>query len=134
MNTKRAVVIVVAAACFALGFFCAASIAQEMQDAAMPAMPESPSDVAAVVAFSANGIVASISSNEVVLKEVNAESGEVAEVSYAIEPEVEIVNVDSLEAITPDTKLDVSYVVEDGKKIAKVLAVMAEQPQEVPAQ
>lgn len=127
---KRVVVVMSLALCFVLGYFCIALTAQEQTKEA--AVVEHPSDAAAAVILSANGVVGNISSNELVLKEYNMESGETTDIIYTMDPEVKIVNADALEAITPGTKLDVSYVVEDGKKIAKALTVVVEQSEKSP--
>lgn len=74
---------------------------------------------------SSYGIVRSLSSNELVVRESNDE-GEEVDVSYIIDTKVELKNVKALEDIAAGDSVEIEYVVRDGKKVAKIISVEKE--------
>jgi len=74
---------------------------------------------------SSYGIVKSLSSNELVVKQYDDE-GEEVDVTYIIDIKVELKNVDALEKIAVGDSVEVEYVVKDGKKVAKIITVEKE--------
>ena len=69
------------------------------------------------------GRVSSLSSNQIIVKEYDYESDEEVDVTYAIDPEVKIENVNSLEEITIGDSVGIDFVVRDNEKVAKVIIV-----------
>jgi hypothetical protein len=69
------------------------------------------------------GRVSSLSSNQITVKEYDYESDEEVDVTYAIDPEVKIENVNSLEEITIGDSVGIDFVVRDSEKVAKVIIV-----------
>ncbi len=69
------------------------------------------------------GRVSSLSSNQIIVKEYDYESDEEVDVTYAIDPEVKIENVNSLKEITIGDSVGIDFVVKDSKKVAKVIIV-----------
>ncbi len=69
------------------------------------------------------GTVKSISSNEIVVTEYDYDKDEDVEVTYSIDPKVELEGVKTLKDITVGDSLDIKYVIQGGKKIAKVITV-----------
>jgi len=69
------------------------------------------------------GKVSSASSSQIVVTEYDYDSDEDADVTYTIDPKVEFKNVDSLKSIAVGDSVDIEYVIKDGKKVVKVIAV-----------
>ena len=69
------------------------------------------------------GKVSSASSSQIVVREYDYDSDEDVDVTYTIDPKAELKNVDSLKSIAVGDSVDIEYVVKDGKKVAKVIAV-----------
>ncbi|MFB0526899.1 MAG: hypothetical protein ACETVO_05470 [bacterium] len=69
------------------------------------------------------GKVSSLSSNQIIVKEYDYESDEEVDVTYAIDPEVKIENVNSLKEITIGDSVGIDFVVRKDKKVAKVIIV-----------
>jgi hypothetical protein len=69
------------------------------------------------------GKVSSLSSNQIIIKEYDYESDEEADVTYAIDPKVEIKNVNSLEEITVGDNVGIDFVVRNNEKVARVIIV-----------
>lgn len=71
------------------------------------------------------GVVRSLSSNELVVRQYDDE-GEEVDVTYIIDINVELKNVDALEDIAVGDSVEIEYVVKDGKKVAKIITVEKE--------
>ena len=69
------------------------------------------------------GAVSSVSSNQIVITEYDYDSEEGADVTYAVDPNAELKNVDSLKDIAVGDNVDIEYVVRNGKKVAKIITV-----------
>ena len=69
------------------------------------------------------GTVSSLSSNQLVVSEYDYDSEVEVDVTYAVGPEVEVKNVDSLKNITVGDSVDIEYVIKYGKKVAKIISV-----------
>lgn len=69
------------------------------------------------------GTVAGISENQIVVTEYDYNKDEEVDITYSIDPNVKFENVDSLENIAVGDSVDIEYVVKDGKRVAKVIAV-----------
>ena len=78
------------------------------------------------------GTVSSISKDRMVLVEIDLETDEEIDVSYLIDAHTEFQNVDSIDDIGTDDSVDLDYVFENGKRVAKVIYVNgAEEEQQV---
>jgi len=73
-----------------------------------------------------------ITSNQIIIAEYDDETDKELEVTYTIDPEVELKNVNALKDISVGDSVDIEYVVRNGKKVAKVIAV--EKPSEAEEQ
>ncbi|MDD5006168.1 MAG: hypothetical protein PHS93_06680 [Candidatus Omnitrophica bacterium] len=73
------------------------------------------------------GTVKSISDEQIVLTEQDAETGQEVEVAYKLNPGVELDSIGSLAEITAGTNVEIEYVVENDEKIAKVIGLDAEE-------
>jgi len=69
------------------------------------------------------GTVISVSSNRITVSEHDYDSGKEVAVTYIVDPEVEFINVELLKDIAVDDSIEINYVVRDGKKVAKLIAV-----------
>ena len=69
------------------------------------------------------GTVSDVSSNRIVVTQYDYESSQEVDVTYTVDPNVELKNVDSLKSISIGDNVDINYVIKDGRKIAKVVAV-----------
>lgn len=69
------------------------------------------------------GTVSSISSDQITVKEHDYASENEVEVTYTIDPKVELKNVNSLKDIAVGDSVDIDYVVKDGKKVAMIIDV-----------
>ena len=69
------------------------------------------------------GMVKSISSSQIVVTEYDYDNDEDVEVTYSVDPKVELIGVKSLKDIALGDSLDIEYVIQSGKKIAKVITV-----------
>jgi len=69
------------------------------------------------------GTVNSVSSNQIVVTEDDYDREEEVDVTYAIDPKVELKNVDSLKSIAVGDSVDIEYVVRGGKKVAMTITV-----------
>ncbi len=74
------------------------------------------------------GPVSSVSSDQIVISEYDYDKDEEVDVAYAVDPNVELINVDSLESITVGDSVDIEYAVRGDQKVAKVITV--EKPSE----
>ena len=74
------------------------------------------------------GTAKSVSSDQIVVMEYDYDKDEDVEVSYVVDPKVELKGVDSLDDIKVGDDIEVNYVTKDGKKVARVIAV--EKPTE----
>ena len=69
------------------------------------------------------GTVSKVSSNQIVVPQYDYESGEEVDVTYTVDPNVELENVDSLKSIAVGDNVDINYVIKGDKRIAKVITV-----------
>ena len=69
------------------------------------------------------GTVKSISSSQIVVTEYDYDNDEDVEATYSVDPKVELIGVKSLKDIAVGDSLDIEYVIQSGKKIAKVITV-----------
>ena len=72
---------------------------------------------------SAWGIVDSVSSNQIVINEYNSSSEEYIDVTYDIDPEVIVTNVDKIEGINSGDSVEIEFEMKEGKKIIKTISV-----------
>lgn len=85
------------------------------------------------------GKVSSVSAEEIVINEYDYDTGELTDVVYTLDANIELKNVDSLQEIAVGDSADIEYVVIDGKKVAKVIAIekiseVEEQVETVPSE
>lgn len=78
------------------------------------------------------GAVKRVGGEEIVITEFDYDTGEEKEAVYAVDPKVELSNVQSLKEIAEGDEVDIDYRVEGGKKIAQVIAVAKPLPVEGP--
>ena len=69
------------------------------------------------------GIVSSISSNQVVVIEYDYDTQEDINVTYTLDPKVELKNVESLKDIKEGDNVVIDYAIKDGKKLAKIITI-----------
>ena len=69
------------------------------------------------------GTAKTISSNQIVVIEYDYDNDQDIEATYSVDPKVELRGVNSLKDITAGDSLDIEYVIQSGKKIAKVITV-----------
>ena len=69
------------------------------------------------------GIVSTISSNQIVITEYDYDSDEEVNVTYTLDPKVDLKNVESLEDIKEGDSVEIDYAIKDGQKVAKIIAV-----------
>lgn len=69
------------------------------------------------------GTVKSASSNEIIVIEYDYDEGKDADIVYAVNSQTELNNVSSVKEITAGDNVDVEYVVNNDKRIAKVIDV-----------
>lgn len=69
------------------------------------------------------GIVANVSEGQIVVTEYDYDKDREADVVYSIDPNVELENAASLKDIAAGDSVDIEYVVEGDKRVAKVIAV-----------
>ena len=75
---------------------------------------------------SSYGIVRSLSSNELVVRQYDDEWEEV-DVTYIIDINVELKNVDAVKDIAVGDSVKIEYAVKDGEKVAKIITVEKEE-------
>lgn len=78
------------------------------------------------------GVVTDISSNRLVVSEYDYDTDEESEVSYTIDPNVELVNVNSLEEIAIGYSVEIEFVIKDNDKIAKIITVEILEEEYIP--
>lgn len=76
------------------------------------------------------GTVKNVGTDQIVISEFDYDTGEEKEMTYAIDPKVELDNVASLEEIAAGDEVDIDYQMEGEKKVAKVIAVAKPFPAE----
>lgn len=69
------------------------------------------------------GTVNSVSSNQIIVAEYVYSSDEEVDVTYTIDPKVELKNINSLKDIAVGDSVDIDYVITKGKRVAKVITV-----------
>lgn len=79
------------------------------------------------------GIVSSVSSNSIVIKEYDYDNDQEIETSYIVESDAELINVDSLESIKVGDRVSIDYVIKDGNRVAKTISLEIAQ-EEVPTE
>ena len=68
--------------------------------------------------------VVSMSSDEIMVSEYDYDSGEEENITYLIDHNIELYNIDSLEDISVGDNIDIDYIiVEDNKRVAKVITI-----------
>lgn len=72
------------------------------------------------------GIVSSVTSSQIIVKEYDYDQDKDLEVSYAMSPNVKFEGVASLKDIKPNDDIEIDYVVKDGKRLARVITVSRE--------
>ena len=75
---------------------------------------------------SSSGIVRSLSSNELIVRQYDDEWEEV-DVTYIIDINVELKNVDAVKDIAVGDSVKIEYAVKDGEKVAKIITVEKEE-------
>lgn len=78
------------------------------------------------------GTVKSIADGQIVITEFDYDTGEEKEMTYAVDPKVELNNVKSLQEIQQGDEVDIDYRVEGEKKTAQVISVAKPLPVEEP--
>jgi len=69
------------------------------------------------------GTVKSASAGEVVVSEYDYETDKDVDVAYTLDPKVELKNVDAADKIVAGDSIDITFIVKDGKKIAKSVSI-----------
>ena len=69
------------------------------------------------------GTVSSISSSQIVVTEYDPDKEEEINITYTLDPNVELRNVDSLKSIVVGDDVDIEYVVRGDEKVVKVVSV-----------
>ncbi len=69
----------------------------------------------------AYGKVKNASSQEIVIGEYEYKSEEVLDVTYAVDPNIQLKNINTLDDSIVGFNVDIDFIVKDGKKIAKVI-------------
>lgn len=69
------------------------------------------------------GKVSGLSSSQIIVKEYDYESDEEVDVTYAVDPEVKIENVNALEETAVGDSVGINFVVKNSEKVAKVIIV-----------
>lgn len=79
------------------------------------------------------GTVVSVdaSGNRIVVNEYDWESDTETNVTYSLDPDVEIENVDSISEIQPGSEVDIDYKMEGSKRIAKIISVYEQELLEI---
>jgi hypothetical protein len=78
----------------------------------------------------AYGTVAEIAPDHLIVKEYNYDTGAIVDVSYAVDPQVQLDNVDAVTAIAPGDEVDLDYVMKDGARVATFITVQKPTPGE----
>lgn len=78
------------------------------------------------------GKVSSVSSEQIVVTEYDYDADKEVDVTYTLDPEVELKNVESLEDIKVGDSVEIDYVVKDGKRVAKIITTVEEPSEEEP--
>ena len=100
--------------------------AQEAEpDQEVEPVPEAEQEPELEYAF---GTVKSVGNGEIVVSELDYDSGQGKDEVYAVDPNVELHNAASLAQIVPGDEVDIDYQVEGDKKMAKVIAVAKPLP------
>ncbi len=75
------------------------------------------------------GVVKTVADDQIVITEIDSDTYEEIDVTYMIDPKVEV-SGGSLGAIKPGDSIDIDYIVEGGNRTAKVLTVAEEESAE----
>jgi len=76
------------------------------------------------------GIVTKISGKIINVLEYDYDTDEDVEVVYAVDPEVELKNIDSLQDLQKGDNIEIDFVVKGEKRIAKVISLEGVLPEE----
>lgn len=76
------------------------------------------------------GVVSSVSSNQITVKEYDYANEEEVGVTYLVDPNVTFTNIASLKNISVGDSIEIDYVVRGNKKVAKIIAVEESSYQE----
>lgn len=74
------------------------------------------------------GTVKSVGKDEIVITEFDYDTGDEREVTYAVDPKVELNNVAALKEIAAGDEVDIDFLLEGEKKTAKVISVAKPLP------
>ena len=69
------------------------------------------------------GTVNSVSSNQIILAEYDYDTEEEVNVTYTLDPKVDLKNVESLKDIKVGDNVEIDYVVRGDKKVAKAITI-----------
>jgi len=69
------------------------------------------------------GTVSSVSSDQIVVVEYDYDSKEDVDITYTIDSEVKLENVNLLKDIAVGDSVNIDHVIIDGKRVAKIIAV-----------
>lgn len=69
------------------------------------------------------GVVSSISADQIVVTEQDYETDKEVAVTYTVNPETKLKNVDSLKDVKVGDSIEIDYVVKDGKNMAKIITI-----------
>ena len=72
------------------------------------------------------GTAVSVSSREIVVTEYDYDTEEAKRVVYGVDSDVELIGVQSLGDVKPGDELEIDYIIKNGRKIAKSVAVQRE--------
>ena len=76
------------------------------------------------------GTVKSVGTDQIVIMEFDYDSGQEKEMTYALDPKVQLNNAASLQEIKQGDEVDIDYRVQDDRKIAVVISVAKPLPGE----
>ena len=76
------------------------------------------------------GTVKSVGTDQIVIMEFDYDSGQEKEMTYALDPKVQLNNAASLQEIKQGDEVDIDYRVQDDRKIAAVISVAKPLPGE----
>ena len=68
--------------------------------------------------YSWGAIVGSVSSNQIVVREYDYDSDEEVNVTYTVDPQLDLRNVESLKNIKVGASIEIDYVIRKGKNVA----------------
>lgn len=115
MSVKSGVVVWVLFGLILSGGVTAARAQQEAQQPAAEGEQEEPE-----YSF---GTVKKVEADQIVISEFDYDTGEEKEITYWLDPSVELNGVDSLQQVAVGDEVDVDFVVKEGRNVAQALSV-----------